>query len=273
MLVNIHCHLGQRTDLFSIRTFRCAFDILITGRDVISHFLRTAGHADVVRMRDVVAEQMLEPVRIPCLHGADFRFELVQSHVFVHQCFISALVCRAIRRTSEVVSGIDQLFGESDTLLRIHLMIIGIGRTGVQRDITIISNDGTSCFSFLGSYHNHPIGGFHTVNGSCRCIFQYGDTFDILWIYSRDGVTYQIFGIFTIDIRSGERHVLFQNHSVHHPYRRFITIDGGITTDTDFRSGTRLTRSIHYRHARYSALKHLVDGTDSLHHDVRGFYG
>ena len=129
-----------------------------------------------------------------------------------------------------------------------------IGWTCVHRHITIVGNDGAPGTTFLCCDDDHTIGRLHTIDSCSRGILQDSDRFYILRVQTTDGITDQVFSILTVDVGSREWHILFQNNPVNNPYRRLVTVDGGITTDADLRRGTRLTAGHHHSHTRHTTL-------------------
>ena len=151
-------------------------------------------------------------------------------------------------------------------------MIIFIGRSSIQCQIPVIRDHRTTHHAFLRRDHDHPVGRLHPVDSRCRSILQHRDRLDVLRIQPCNGITDQIFSILAIYIRGRERHVLFQNHPVNHPDRRLIPIDRGISPDSDLRGRTRFPGSVQHHHSGNTPLQHLVNRSDSLHHNIFGFH-
>ena len=240
--------------------------------------VRTARHGDGVVVLDIVGEELVEPVRVAVLGGAEVsglrgvgvrEAELTAGLVELGNQLIHLTIDTAVggvgRTGIQEVTLLLQFLVDGHLVLGVHDVELGVHRLQTDRIFSVVSDAAGAGATLLGRDDDNAGHGARTVDGGRGTVLEDIEALDIVGVQTGDGGRDQGIGVtgaqvFRVDIDN-----VFHDDTVHDPQRLGGTVDGGRTTDADLRSGTERTGNVldgDTGHAAFQGTRNIRDTAD-----------
>ena len=150
--------------------------------------------------------------------------------------------------------------------------MVGISRTARIFYVSIIADGRLTLMAFLCSYHDYTVRCACAIQCCSGSVFQYVYTFNILWVDTRNSVTYVVDIVGVVQLFRSNVYRVRQRKTIKYPQRLTVTYDGRSTTNTQTCGRTSFARVLNEKQVGDVAFKCLVYSGHVRHQHIIHFY-